>query len=136
MMPARVQAPLSDTPEGTHASGLPPAFWVSSGVAAAALTSFTVFSLLGHARQSNLSECSPGCSPSHRADFDAMHRDYLIGDISLGVAVASAGAATWFFLSSHSKPSADQARAQRLVERVAVVPSGAGVSLVVSSGRF
>ncbi|MET0791455.1 MAG: hypothetical protein ABW061_08030 [Polyangiaceae bacterium] len=129
-------APLEQDQPSSHSSSLSPAFWISSGVAAAALTSFTVFSLLGHSRQSQLSDCSPGCAPSRRDDFDAMHRDYLIGDLSLGVALVSAGAATWFLLSGqHPKGAPDQARSFGFSKRVAVLPlsSAAGFSVSVNT---
>lgn len=82
---------------------LPAGFWVASGVGAAALVSFGAFALAGHGKQSTLDGCSPNCSPNSQANYDAMRRDYLIADLSLGVAVASAGVATWLFFSS--KPS-------------------------------
>lgn len=54
----------------------------------------------GVSEQSKMEACSPNCAPSFHHNFDAMRRDYLIADISLGVAVASAGVAGWWFLST------------------------------------
>ncbi len=81
----------------TEASSLPAGFWVSTGVSAAALASWGVFSLLGRSHQSKIDECSPDCTSSVREDYDAMRQSYMIGDISLGVAIASAGLAAWFY---------------------------------------
>ncbi|HYQ28102.1 MAG TPA: hypothetical protein VER04_12820 [Polyangiaceae bacterium] len=117
---------------------LPTGFWVASGVGAAALASFGTFALLGHGKQSTLAECSPNCSDSSRADYDAMHRDYLIADISLGVAVASAGVATWLFFSSDRASTADSQAANSQPSRFSVAPlvSTRGAGLVLSASAF
>ncbi|MEI9941052.1 MAG: hypothetical protein WDO69_27865 [Pseudomonadota bacterium] len=117
---------------------LPPSFWVASGVGAAALASWGAFAVIGHGKQSALAECSPTCSPSSRADYDAMRRDYLIADISLGVAVASAGVATWLFLSSDGSSSADRHAASSAGSRLSVLPlvSTRGAGLVLNASAF
>lgn len=102
-------AEVTHTPAegGIDQESLPAAFWISAGVGAAALTSWGVFALLGRARESELSECSPNCGPSRRNDFDTMRRDYLIADVSLGVAVASAGVAAWLYFPSQRSPATE-----------------------------
>jgi len=110
---------------------LPTSFWVASGVGAAALVSFGAFAAMGHGKQSSLNDCSPSCSSSSHADYDAMSRDYLIADISLGVAVVSAGVATWLFLSSDraraAPPHASENPAARLTLTPLVSTRGAGL---------
>lgn len=66
------------------------------GVAAAGGISFGVFSLLGRSEQHALErDCSPRCTDH---DMSAMRRDYMIGDISLGVgAAALVGSAITYF---------------------------------------
>ncbi|HYP99403.1 MAG TPA: hypothetical protein VER96_12100 [Polyangiaceae bacterium] len=126
-------APSNEAAAGQHR--LPTGFWVASGVGAAALVSFGAFALAGHGKQSTLDDCAPNCSPSNHADYDAMKRDYLIADISLGVAVASAGVATWLFFSS--KPSKPE-HAASAFRNVSVTPlvSTRGAGLVLSASAF
>jgi len=115
---------------------LPPGFWVASGVGAAALLSFGAFALAGHGKQSTLDHCAPNCSSINHADYDAMKRDYLIADISLGVAVASAGVATWLFFSS--KPSSAPEHAASPFRNVSVTPlvSTHGAGLLLNARAF
>jgi len=115
---------------------LPAGFWISTGVGAAALASWGVFALLGHGHQSTLDDCSPNCAPDHRDDFDAMRRDYLIADISLGVAVVSAGVSTWLFLAN--KPASDAPSAAGRAPRISVAPrfSATGGGFVLNAETF
>ena len=112
---------------------LPKSFWIASGVSAAALVSFGVFAGIGSSKQATLNECSPNCSGNDRADYDAMRRDYLIADISLGVAVAAAGAATWLFLTSGRSDTDVQHAASSAFSGVTLTPMlstrGAGLAL-------
>ena len=129
-------APSSEANQTQHK--LPTGFWVASGVSAAALASWGVFAVIGHGKQSTLAECSPNCPDSSRADYDAMHRDYLIADISLGVAAVSAGVATWLFLSRPRSSAADEHGANSASSRVSVLPlvSTRGAGLVLSASAF
>jgi hypothetical protein len=117
---------------------LPTSFWIASGVGAAALASWGVFAALGHGKQSTLAECSPSCPGSSAADYDAMRRDYLIADISLGVAAVSAGVATWLVLSSDRSSAAGEPAAKGPTSRVTVVPlvSTRGAGLVLNASAF
>jgi len=116
---------------------LPTSFWVASGVGAAALVSFGAFAAMGHGKQSSLNDCSPSCSSSSHADYDAMSQNYLIADISLGVAVVSAGVATWLFLSSDRSRAAAHASAGP-VARLSLTPlvSTRGAGLVFNATAF
>lgn len=71
---------------------MPVASWVLGGIGVAATASFVGFALAGKSAQSNeLEACKPNCSS--RA-IDAVFREYLVADISLGVAVVSLAVAT------------------------------------------
>jgi len=133
----------NDTPaENTEASvarpHLPVGFWVASGVGAAALVSFGAFALAGHAKQSTLEGCSPNCSSNNQADYDAMRREYLIADISLGVAVASAGVATWLFFDNRHARTAERQAASPPLPNLTVTPlvSSRGAGLVLNARAF
>ncbi|HET7540127.1 MAG TPA: hypothetical protein VFK05_09650 [Polyangiaceae bacterium] len=116
---------------------LPAGFWVASGIGAAALVSFGAFALAGHSKESTLDQCSPNCSSSSHADYDAMRRDYLIADISLGVAVASAGVATWLFFRS-DRSNTEQHAALTPWSSVTVTPlvSPRGGGLILGASAF
>lgn len=116
--------------------GLPAGFWVASGVSAAALVSFGAFALAGHGKQSALDDCAPSCSSSSHADYDAMKRDYLIADISLGVAVASAGVATWFFFSSKAANKPEHAASPFRNVSVTPLVSTRGAGLLLNASAF
>jgi hypothetical protein len=74
--------------------------WVFGGVSAVALESFGYFAIKGQSDYSDLNDrCAPACSKS---DSDAVKTKFLIADISLGVALVAAGAATYFYLSPPS----------------------------------
>jgi len=131
---AETPATNNEATAGEHR--LPPGFWVASGVGAAALLSFGAFALAGHGKQSALDDCSPNCSSNRQSDYDAMRRDYLIADISLGVAVASAGVATWIFFAS--KPSSAPEHAGSPFRNVSVTPlvSTRGAGLLLNASTF
>lgn len=131
--PALPPAGSTPEPENPERASLPTSFWIASGVGAVALASFGVFALAGRGEQSTIDACSPNCDTSRRANYDAMRRNYLIADVSLGIAVVSAGVATWSFLSSRKDPTAARgSRRERQSAGVSVAPfvsgSGAGVA--------
>jgi hypothetical protein len=92
--------PVTPARQSTNARELPTSFWVASGVGAAGLVSFATFALLGRSVHADLAACSPDCGPSRHADFDALRRDYLLADVSLGIAAVSAGAAAYLYFTS------------------------------------
>lgn len=123
-------------PEPDHA--LPVEFWIASGVGVTALASWGVFALAGQGKQTTLEACSPACAESLRDDYDAMRRDYLIADVSLGLAAASFGVATWFFFSEQGSNSPSGLRGSRkrspsLALAPLVTTQGASVVLRASS---
>jgi len=66
--------------------------------------------------------CSPSCPPSISSELDAFRMNRTLSYVSFGVALAAAGAGTYFFLRNGS--SGSQVGAM-------VVPGGAAVA-----GRF
>jgi hypothetical protein len=70
--------------------------WIAGGAAAAGVASFGLFAILGSSQQSSLDQCAPNCA---RSDVATMRRDYLVADISLGVAIVAAGVVTWLLVA-------------------------------------
>lgn len=104
--PALAQGSAEATPsEGAPSRRLtvPVASWVSYGVGAAALISWGTFGLLGRNKEQGLVDCSPNCQADRQDDYDAMKRNYLIADISLGVAAAGIVAGTVVLLTKGRK---------------------------------
>jgi hypothetical protein len=94
-----------------------------AGLGAAALGSFAFFALTGKSDENDLRDrCSPNCPES---DVDSVRTKYLVADISLGVGIASLGAATWFFVMSTRDDRKTARRAQPLV-RATVQPTRGG----------
>lgn len=72
------------------------------GVGAVGLGSFALFGLMGKSKQSDLENtCKPSCTDT---DLKPMKTSYLVGDISLGVGVASLVAASIFYFGRQEKP--------------------------------
>jgi hypothetical protein len=108
--PGQMSLPeFTQTPEHPRAGksgGIPPGTWVLGGVAIAGAAAFTTFALLGHDKY----EDAKKCRANSRCDdldelIDSGKRDYVVADIALGVAVASAGAAIIVFLVDHGSGS-------------------------------
>lgn len=78
--------------------------WIAYGVGVAALGAWGTFALLGRSEESNLDKCSPNCASTMQRDYDAMKRNYLIADVSLGVAGAAAIAGTVVLLTMGRRP--------------------------------
>ena len=106
---------------GPSRSTLP---YVFAGVGALGVAGFAYFGLDAASKKSALDErgCKPACPKS---DVDAVKRDYLIANVSLGVGVVGLGVATYLFFK---KPKTESTAAF-------VVPvTGGGAAGVV--GRF
>jgi hypothetical protein len=104
LAPPPTRQPAIDS--GSSSTTMWPA-WVAGGVGAAGMAGFAYFGLHGRSEDRALESCSPNCSVEQT---DAVRRDYLIANVSLGVGVAgllSAGA--WILLApnaSGGKPRA------------------------------
>lgn len=83
----------SDGPGTTQGRKISPLVYVFGGVGLLAAGSFTYFALDGKSRENTMNDCKPGCDPD---DVSKMRRSYLLGDVSLGVAVASLGLGAYF----------------------------------------
>lgn len=129
----RPTTPPAPSPRAEEPQGLPAGFWVAGGLGVAALGSFGTFALLGRQKHVDLADCSPDCSPEQENDYDSMKRNYLIADISLGVAAVSAGVATWLFIDSRSDRSSAQEPPVATRPRFIVAPvahaNGAGLMI-------
>jgi hypothetical protein len=116
--PGGAQPPVDAGPSAR----IPTLAYVLGGVGVAALGSFAYFGLRGRSTE----ECAPDCSQS---EVDRMRSQYLAADISLGVAVASLGAATYVFFSQRGDSRTEAPRAAR----VQLQPSRSGVGLGVNA---
>lgn len=77
---------------------IPVGSWIAGGVAAAALGSFAFFAISGKGDEHDLAgSCSPRCTD---AEVAPVKRDYLVADVSLGVAVVAAAVAVVLALPS------------------------------------
>lgn len=85
---------------------IPLGTYVAGGVAVVALGSFAVFALTGKSTEDDLAgKCSPNCKDD---EVSPVHRDYLIADVSLGVAaVATIVAVVLALPALGSSPSAN-----------------------------
>jgi len=113
--------PASEPRAGYHGpSTLTVALWTAGGlgVAAGAVTGISALNHKSHLDKA----CSPGCPPSISSELDAFRMNRTLSYVSFGVALAAAGAGTYFFLRNGS--SGSQVGAM-------VVPGGAAVA-----GRF
>ena len=95
----RVPKPPSEPASG--ARRFHPAFFPLLGGGAAGIVSFGIFSLVGKSKQHTLEQsCKPDCTES---DLKSMKTSYLIGDISLGLGLASLAAAGVFYFRADTK---------------------------------
>jgi hypothetical protein len=97
-LPEFTQAPEHPR-AGKSNGGVPTGTWVLGGVALAGAAAFTTFAVLGHQKYLDAKKCR---SDSRCDDLDELidsgKRDYVVANIALGVAAASAGAAIIVFL--------------------------------------
>jgi hypothetical protein len=92
----------SSAPQAPRERPTPVIVYPLLGVGAVGLGGFALFGLMGKSKQSDLeSSCKPNCTNS---DLKPMKTSYLVGDISLGVGVASLVAASIFYLGRQEKP--------------------------------
>ena len=100
-VPPSASTPPNEPRRSPGARHLPTAFYPLLGVGAVGVVSFGVFSLIGKSKQHDLeSTCKPNCTDSA---LKPMKTSFLIGDISLGVGVASLVAAGVFYLRADAK---------------------------------
>ena len=126
----RVETPVPPPPRGAAAGWLP---WAFGGAAVAAFGTAAYFGGTGLSRYNHMksSGCATAgvCSPS---DVSFTQAHFLVSDVSVGLGLASAAAATYFFLTARSS-AAGPARGASIVPEVGVVQGGASVG---ASGVF
>jgi hypothetical protein len=81
--------------------GVPVAAWVLGGVAVIGLAGFVGFGLAGQSTE----ECEGSCSEE---EIDRLRTQYLLADISLGIALASGGAAAYVYFSRPESAASPQ----------------------------
>jgi hypothetical protein len=107
-LPEFTQAP--ELPKASKRGGIPIGTWVLGGVALAGAGAFTTFALLGHGKYEDGKKCRTNARCKNLDELiDSGKRDYVVANIALGAAVASAGAAIIVYLvdsgSAPKKPS-------------------------------
>jgi hypothetical protein len=90
-------------------SPLPASVYVFGAASALALGSFGFFALEGKSTERGLRQTCP----SGPCDSAAMRREYLVADISLGVALVAAGVATWIALTHDRAATTNAAHSLR-----------------------
>jgi hypothetical protein len=125
--------------------GFGPAPWIAAGVAVAALGAGVTLGVLGSGKESDLNQCSPHCSDDMHSTYSSAKGMLLGADVGFGVAIVSAGVATWLFVSGMGhedapSPSAPPAASGPAAARrrttepvVSYVPGGGVLGL---SGKF
>ncbi len=89
------------TPATTRASR--PAAYLFAGIGVVGIAGFAYFASTGLSERSELERtCYPSCS---EADVDRARSKLVIGDISLGLGITSAGVATWLFVRASPSSS-------------------------------
>lgn len=79
--------PKDDGPAPVEEKKVPVAAYIAGGVAVVGLGSFAVFALTGKSKEDDLAgACSPNCSDD---EVGGVNRNYLIADVSLGVAAVA-----------------------------------------------
>ncbi len=105
--PATSPAPV---PRGPGTRPIPVTTYVFGGVAAAGAVAATIFGISGLSDYGDKKDnCAPACSDD---DVDGVKSKLLIADISGGVAIVSAGLATYFYLTRpvvYEEPDESQA---------------------------
>lgn len=90
--------------------------WLAGGTAVAAFGAFAWLGVAGKEKEAAMrASCAPRCSAD---DVHAMRRDYLLADLSLGLALVATGATVWLHVAG-----------TRIEATPAPVRAGAGVAL-------
>jgi hypothetical protein len=111
-------APPVPPPSGAEPKKVPTLAYVAGGVALAGFGSFAAFSLIGINKEHSLA-AADGCSPHCTDDEIApVKRDYLIGDISLGIGLVATAAAVILALPALTSPTPKTASTAPWMPRV------------------
>ncbi len=130
---SRVVAVTLQAPETLQSSttnhAVPVATWLSLGIGAVALGSFTTFGLMARHDYNQLhASWGTDCPQS---DVDRVKRKALVADVSLGVSVVSFGIAAWTYFAREKTPAPLKAGTVTVDGGV-----GKGTGYVMISGTF
>ena len=89
--------------------------------------SFAFFGLRAHSRKQDLESCKGHCPVD---DVDAVRRDQIVGDVSLGLGLIALGGAAWIYFGSSSESKAPPSSGWHM--RVSPIARGAALSLGTS----
>lgn len=105
--PAENSGNTSEPPAPTK-QGKRIAAYVLGATSLGFLATFAVFASSGKQKQNEAEKCKPYCP---QATADAMHSRYLVGDISLGLALVTGGLGSYFYFSPGSSSAQVSGRA-------------------------
>jgi hypothetical protein len=110
-------SPTSPHPERLDGSGEassagvgPWPAYVAAGVGGVALASFAWFALSGISARSDLASCKGDCDASA---VDAVHRKFIVADISLGISIVALGIAAYLLVTQPHAPTPTAATLSR-----------------------
>jgi hypothetical protein len=118
-VPAQPNAPAG----AGQSSDVPLATWILGGTTLLGVGTFAYFGLSGNSKKKQVEQCTTGCEEL----ISSGKRDYVIADIGLVVAIASAPAAILVYLLRPNKPS-ESAQAKALPLRPFALRRGAGMA--------
>ena len=112
--------------EGAPDRAIPASAYVLGGVGVLGATGFAVFGLRGLAGKSDLDACKGHCASD---EVDAVRRDFVIADVSLGIGILALGAAAYVVFRDSGAATRDRSA------WVSVSPSRGG-SMAIVGARF
>jgi hypothetical protein len=90
-------SPSISTDKAPHANSTRVLAYVFGGLGVVAMGGFAYFGLAGTHEKHELDACKPYCDPSR---VDSARLKLTLADVSLGVGIASLGAAVWLYVAS------------------------------------
>jgi hypothetical protein len=124
----RPSAPASASAASSQSSDVPLATWILGGTTLLGVGTFAYFGLSGNSKKKQVEQCTADCDELKSSG----KRDYVIADIGLVVAIASAPAAILVYLLRPSAPS-DSAHSSAMRLQPIALQRGAGMAW---SGEF
>lgn len=113
LLPKKPDKPVEPPPPPAPPKKVPILAYVAGGIAVVGIGSFAAFSIMGRSKESDLAKGgATGCEPNCTADqLSPIKRDYIIGDVSLGIGIFALAAAVVLALPAltSSSPKAQAA---------------------------
>jgi hypothetical protein len=119
-----IEIELQRVAEAPPEPGISPAVIALAAVGGVGLASFGVFAIKSHSAKNDLDACKGHCTED---DVDAVRRDQIIADVSLGVGVLALGIAAYLQFGTKSPAREEPASAWSL--GVTSLRGGAGATL-------